>query len=172
MKKWDCQESAFHGQKNNMITKFIKSMGYALKGICLGIKEERNMRIDIVAMLFIWSVIPFYNFTKGETAIIVLITFIIPAFELMNTAIERAVHKPDAEHWMPAGDAKDTAAGAVFIAATGAVAVAAIMLFDIAVIKQIIAFYTSDITHILFAVAFVAVSYLFIIMDLFKKKEK
>lgn len=155
-----------------MITKFIKSIGYALKGICLGIKEERNMRIDVVAMLFIWSVIPFYNFTKGETALIVLITFIIPAFELMNTAIERAVYKPDAEHWMPAGDAKDTAAGAVFIVAAGAVAVAAIMLFDIAVIKQIIAFYTSDIAHILFAVAFIAISYLFIIMDLFEKKEK
>ena len=39
-----------------MITKFIKSMGYALKGICLGIKEERNMRIDTVAMLFVWSI--------------------------------------------------------------------------------------------------------------------
>ena len=147
-------------------------MGYAIKGISLGIKEERNMRIDIVAMLFVWSVLPFYNFTKGETALVVLITFIIPAFELMNTAIERAVHKPDAEHWMPAGDAKDTAAGAVFIAATGAVVVAAIMLFDIAVIKHIIAFYTSNMTHMLFAVVFAAASYLFIIMDLFNKKEK
>ena len=155
-----------------MINRFIKSMGYALKGISLGIKEERNMRIDIVAMLFVWSVLPFYNFTKAETALVVLVTFIIPAFELMNTAVERAVHKPDAEHWMPAGDAKDTAAGAVFIAATGAVVVAMIMLFDIAVIKQIIAFYTSDITHMLFAVVFAIVSYLFIIMDLFKKKEK
>ena len=53
-----------------MITKFIKSMGYALKGICLGIKEERNMRIDTVAMLFVWSILPFYNFTKGETALV------------------------------------------------------------------------------------------------------
>ena len=147
-------------------------MGYALKGILLGIKEERNMRIDIVAMLFIWHLLPFYNFSKGETALLVLVTFVIPAFELMNTAVERAVHKPDADHWLPAGDAKDTAAGAVFIAATGAVAVAAIMLFDVDVIKQIISFYTSDITHMLFAVAFAAASYLFIIMDLFNKKEK
>ena len=102
-------------------------MGYALKGIWLAIKEERNMRIDIVAMWAVWSILPFYNFSKVEIALIVLITFIIPAFELMNTAVERAVHKPDADHWLPAGDAKDTAAGAVFIAATGAVVVAAIM---------------------------------------------
>ena len=57
-------------------------------------------------------------------------------------------------------------------AATGAVAVAAIMLFDVDVIKQIITFYTSDITHMLFAVVFAIAAYLFIIMDLFKKKEK
>ena len=155
-----------------MITKFIKSMGYALKGIKLGIKEERNMRIDIVAMVAVWSVLPFYNFTKGETALLVLITFIIPAFELMNTAIERAVHKPDAEHWMPAGDAKDTAAGAVFIAATGAVAVAAIMLFDIAVISNIISYFTQDALHLVLLAVSATAAYLFINIDIFYKKEK
>ena len=155
-----------------MITKFIKSMGYALKGIKLGIKEERNMRIDIVAMVAVWSVLPFYNFTKGETALLVLITFIIPAFELMNTAIERAVHKPDAEHWMPAGDAKDTAAGAVFIAATGAVAVAAIMLFDITVISNIISYFTQDALHLVLLAVSAIAAYLFINIDIFYKKEK
>ena len=155
-----------------MVNRFIKSMGYALKGIWLGIKEERNMRIDIVAMLAVWSILPFYNFQKAETALIVLITFIIPAFELMNTAVERAVHKPDADHWLPAGDAKDTAAGAVFIAAAGAVVVAAIMLFDIVVIKQIITYYTSDIIHFVIAVVFAAASYVFINIDIFGKKEK
>ena len=147
-------------------------MGYALKGIKLGIKEERNMRIDIVAMVAVWSVLPFYNFTKGETALLVLITFIIPAFELMNTAIERAVHKPDAEHWMPAGDAKDTAAGAVFIAATGAVAVAAIMLFDIAVISRIISYFTQDVLHLVLLAVSAIAAYLFINIDIFYKKEK
>ena len=147
-------------------------MGYALKGIKLGIKEERNMRIDIVAMVAVWSVLPFYNFTKGETALLVLITFIIPAFELMNTAIERAVHKPDAEHWMPAGDAKDTAAGAVFIAATGAVAVAAIMLFDITVISNIISYFTQDALHLVLLAVSAIAAYLFINIDIFYKKEK
>ena len=155
-----------------MINRFIKSMGYAVKGIALGIKEERNMRIDIVAMLAVWSILPFYNFSKVETALIVLITFIIPAFELMNTAVERAVHKPDADHWLPAGEAKDTAAGAVFIAAIGAVAVAVIMLFDIAVIKQIIRYYTSSIGHFIIAAVFAVIAYIFINKDIFSKKEK
>ena len=160
-------------KKNNiMVNRFIKSMGYAIKGIVLGIKEERNMRIDIVAMLAVWSILPFYNFQKVETAFIILVTFIIPAFELMNTAVERAVHKPDADHWLPAGDAKDTAAGAVFIAAIGAVVVAAIMLFDVAVIKQIIGYYTSDVTHFIIAAVFAVLSYIFINIDIFSKKEK
>ena len=86
-----------------MIKRFLRSMGYAFNGIKLGIKEERNMRIDIVAMLFVWFHMQFYNFDTAETVLLVLVTFLIPAFELMNTAIERAVHKPDEEHWMPAG---------------------------------------------------------------------
>ncbi len=153
-----------------MINRFLKSMGYALKGIWLGIKEERNMRIDVVAMIFVWVHLPFYNFSKGETALLVLVTFIIPAFELMNTAVERAVHKPDADHWLPAGDAKDTAAGAVFIAATGAVVVAAIMLFDIVVLKEIVSYYISDIANLIKIAVFVAVAYIFVCIDAFRDK--
>ena len=145
-------------------------MGYALKGIRLGIKEERNMRIDVVAMIFVWVHLPFYNFSKGETALLVLVTFIIPAFELMNTAVERAVHKPDADHWLPAGDATDTAAGAVFIAATGAVVVAAIMLFDIVVLKEIIAYYMSDMANFIKIAVFAAAAYIFVCIDVFRDK--
>ncbi len=155
-----------------MITKFLKSVKYALKGIYLGITEERNMRIDIIAMMFVWFHMQFYSFTKGEKALLILVTFLIPAFELMNTAVERAVHKPDREHYMPAGDAKDTAAGAVFIATLGAVAVAAVMFWDISVIVEIINFYTSDILHLIGLLAYTVFAYIFITIDNFTKKDK
>ena len=54
-------------------------MGYALAGIKLGIKEERNMRIDMVAMFFVWFHMQFYSFTAAEKAVVVLVTFLIPA---------------------------------------------------------------------------------------------
>ena len=51
-------------------------MGYALAGIKLGIKEERNMRIDMVAMFFVWFHMQFYSFTAAEKAVVVLVTFL------------------------------------------------------------------------------------------------
>ena len=52
-------------------------MGYALDGIKLGVIEERNMRIDIVAMLFVWFHMQFFDITRAEKAIIVLVTFLV-----------------------------------------------------------------------------------------------
>ena len=42
--------------------------------------------------------------------------------ELMNSAVERAVDKPDTTHWWSAGAAKDMAAGGVLFMALGALA--------------------------------------------------
>ena len=147
-------------------------MGYACKGIKLGIKEERNMRIDIVAMLFVWFHMQFYNFTRAESAIVILVTFLIPAFELMNTAVERAVHKPDADHWMPAGDAKDTAAGAVLIMTIGAVVIAGVMFLDIHGLSNVWGYYTENILHPLGLAAYIIAAYFFITIDNYNKKEK
>ena len=147
-------------------------MGYACQGIKLGIKEERNLRIDIVAMLFVWFHMQFFNFSRVETAVIVLVTFLIPAFELMNTAVERAVHKPDEEHWMPAGDAKDTAAGAVLIMTIGVVVIAFVLFFDIQGILTVIRYYTSGILPPLGLAAYIISAYYFITIDNFNKKGK
>ena len=46
------------------------------------------------------------------------------ALELVNSAIERAVDKPDTTHWWSAGAAKDMAAGAVLVMAVGTLIVA------------------------------------------------
>ena len=48
---------------------FSESFRHAFDGIKQVIKEERNMRIDIVAMLFVWSVLPFYNFSLTKATV-------------------------------------------------------------------------------------------------------
>ena len=148
-----------------MISKFVKSMGYAIKGIYTGIKEERNVRIDIVAAFYVLLFSKFYDFTLTQKVVLVLVCFNVLAFELMNTAVERAVDKPDKEHYMQAGAAKDTAAGGVLLAAIGA-AVAGIMLFwDTAVFKKIFVFFTGNpIMAVCLAVTIFA-SYKFITYD-------
>ena len=50
------------------------------------------------------------------------------ALELVNSAIERAVDKPDTTHWWTAGAAKDMAAGAVLVMALGTLVVAVCLL--------------------------------------------
>ena len=152
-----------------MITKFVKSMGYALNGIFTGIKEERNVRIDIVASFYVLLFSKFYDFTLTQNIILVLVCFNVLAFELMNTAVERAVDKPDKEHYIQAGAAKDTAAGGVLLAAIGA-AVAGIMLFwNVEVFKKIFVFFiTRPIMLLCLAVTLFA-SYKFITLDNKKK---
>lgn len=155
-----------------MIKRFLRSMGYACKGIKLGIIEERNMRIDIVAMLFVWFHMQFFALTRTDKAIVILVTFLVPAFELMNTAVERAVHKPDKEHWMPAGDAKDTAAGAVLIMTIGAVAIAFVLMGDVSGIKNVISFYSEKLSNLLLLLGYICASYAFITLDNYRKKDK
>ena len=54
-----------------MIAKFVKSIGYALKGIIIGIKEERNVRIDIVAAFYVLVFSHFYSFTLTQKVLLV-----------------------------------------------------------------------------------------------------
>ena len=152
-----------------MITKFVKSMGYALNGIFTGIKEERNVRIDIVTAFYVLLFSKFYDFTLTQNIILVLVCFNVLAFELMNTAVERAVDKPDKEHYIQAGAAKDTAAGGVLLAAIGA-AVAGIMLFwNVEVFKKIFVFFTTRPIMLLCLAVTLFASYKFITLDNKKK---
>ena len=67
-----------------------------------------------------------------ETALIALCVAAVLALELVNSAIERAVDKPDTTHWWSAGAAKDMAAGAVLVMAIGTVVVAVCLFWPAA----------------------------------------
>ena len=124
-----------------MIAKFVKSMGYALNGIMIGIKEERNVRIDIVVAFYVLIFSKFYDFTPTQRVLLVFICFTVLGFELMNTAVERAVDRPDKEHYMQAGEAKDAAAGGVLLVAIGAAAVGVMLFWDVQVFIKIFTFF-------------------------------
>ena len=148
-----------------MIAKFIRSLGYALKGIKTGIREERNVRIDLVAAFYVFVFSRFYNLTLTQNVILVLICFFVLAFELMNTAVERAVDKPDKEHYMQAGQAKDTAAGGVLLAATGAVIAGVMLFWNVEVFKEIFNFFMTKPLMLVCLIATLFVSYKFITYD-------
>lgn len=152
-----------------MIAKFIKSLGYALKGIYIGIMEERNVRIDIVAAVYVLIFSRFYDLTVTQNVLLVFICFTVLGFEFMNTAVERAVDKPDREHYMQAGEAKDTAAGGVLLVAIGA-ATAGIMLFwKVDVFIKIFTFFSTQPIMLACLAATFFASYKFITLDKNKK---
>jgi len=94
-----------------------KSFGYAFEGIFTGIKKERNMKIHCLAMLCVVIAGVWVRISVVEWCICLILFGLILALELVNTAIEAVVDLVTEERKPLAKLAKDTAAGAVLIAA-------------------------------------------------------
>lgn len=99
--------------------KIINSFKYALEGIWVSLKQERNMKIHLIMAILVVSLGVFLKITKTEWIICVLAISIVIASELFNTAIETIVDMITTEKNEKAKIAKDVAAGAVLINAIG-----------------------------------------------------
>ena len=106
------------------LARFARGFVYAWNGIRAAVKEERNFRFHLCAAFYAFVAAYWAGLSAVETALIALCVAAVMALELMNSAVERAVDKPDTTHWWTAGAAKDMAAGAVLMMAIGTVIVA------------------------------------------------
>jgi undecaprenol kinase len=95
--------------------RLMKSFSYAIVGIKTGIKAERNMRIHLICSVLVIGCSCYFSINKLEWLFILLAIGGMFALELMNTAIERVVDLVTEEYHPLAKQAKDVAAGAVFI---------------------------------------------------------
>jgi diacylglycerol kinase len=68
---------------------FIKSVSYALDGLFSALKTERNLRIDVIAVLIAVAVGFYLKLSIMEWGIIALAIGFVLAAELFNTAMER-----------------------------------------------------------------------------------
>ena len=110
--------------KFEQLTRFARGFVYAYNGIRAAIQEERNFRFHLCAAFYAFVAACWAEMPAVEVALIALCVAAVLALELVNSAIERAVDKPDTTHWWTAGAAKDMAAGAVLVMAIGTVIVA------------------------------------------------
>ena len=105
-------------KRKNPIT---ESFGYAfegiLTGILTGIRNERNMKIHCVAIIFVTLAGTLFQITATQWCICLLLFALVAALELVNTAIEAVVDLVTEDKKPLAKVAKDTAAGAVLFAA-------------------------------------------------------
>jgi diacylglycerol kinase len=98
--------------------KLIQSFGYAFQGIITAIKKERNMRIHIVCMIYMFFFLfafDFFEITRTQFAVLLLACGLVIGAELFNTAIEAVVDLHGKEHTEYGKIAKDCAAGGVLI---------------------------------------------------------
>ena len=96
----------------------IKSFGYAFEGIFTAITKERNMRIHIVCMIYLFFFLfafDFFEITRTQVAILFVACGLVIGAELINTAIEAIIDSQGEEHTKHGKIAKDCAAGAVLI---------------------------------------------------------
>lgn len=104
-----------------------KSFGYAFEGIFTCIRKERNMKIHIAAAILVITAGIVLKLSAAEWCICLALFGLVMALELVNTAVEAVVDLVTEERKPLAKTAKDTAAGAVLIAAIMAAAAGCII---------------------------------------------
>lgn len=105
------------------LARFGRGFVYAWNGICAAVREERNFRFHLCAAVYVFAASWLAELDRQSVALLALCVFSMLGMELMNSAVERAVDKPDTTHWWSAGAAKDMAAGGVLATAVGTVVV-------------------------------------------------
>ena len=114
-----------------------RSFGYAFRGIFTCVRKERNMKIHCVAAVFVVIAGVILKISAIEWCICLALFGLVMALEHVNTAVEAVVDMVTEEYHPLAKVAKDTAAGAVLIAAImAAIAGCIIFLPKIAQILQ------------------------------------
>jgi diacylglycerol kinase len=107
--------------------KLFKSFGYALNGMKIAFKEERNMKIYLYISLGVLIAGFISKLTAMEWIAIVLCIAVVLVAELFNTVIENIMDYLFPEHNLVAGKVKDISAAAVTICAIMSVIIGAII---------------------------------------------
>ena len=135
----------------------IKSFGYAFEGIFTAITKERNMRIHIVCMIYMFFFLfafDFFEITKTQLAILLIACGLVIGAELINTAIEAVVNLHGKEHTEYGKITKDCAAGAVLIFTIFAVLCGIAIMYQPKAFELLFAYFIENpIAIVLFAIS-------------------
>lgn len=95
----------------------LKSFRYAINGIKITIREERNFRIMLIVFFVVLGLGLYFQLDRVDWIIIVLISGIVLVAEVLNTTIENMMDMISPEYHVMAERIKDLSAGAVLITA-------------------------------------------------------
>lgn len=126
---------------------FIKGFGYAFRGIAFGVINERNMRFHVsifIYMMFFLLHYDFFEVSKTQFAILLMMSSLVMAGELFNTGIERAADAATLEKNEFVKIAKDAAAGAVLVLAIFSVAIGIIILYQPSAFTEMFCYFKNN----------------------------
>ncbi len=106
---------------------FWHSLGFAASGILYTLRTQRNARIHVVILALVVLAGLTWRLTPVEWASVFLVSGLVIALEMMNSALEGLIDLVHPDIHPRVKVIKDTAAGAVLIAAMTAVAVGIIV---------------------------------------------
>ena len=106
---------------------FLEALKNSINGIILAFKTESNIKIDIVATIFVIIAAIIIKVNYIELLILVLTIALVLFAEMFNSAIENVVDLITEEYNERAKIIKDISAGAVLITSIAAVVVASII---------------------------------------------
>lgn len=112
---------------NKEIRKLSQSFRYAIRGVRLCIRTERNFRIHLCAAGYVTVGAVLGRLDGPSCALLCLCFGLMLAAELLNTAIERLCDRDARGYDSLVRDAKDIAAAAVFVCALFCVAVGGLL---------------------------------------------
>lgn len=114
----------------------------------------------------------FYNFSVAQTVLLIILTALIMAAEIINTCIEELCNLISDRYEPLIRVAKDTAAGAVLVLAIAAVAVAAVFFLDFDVLYGIFIFFSDNPFLLVLLLISAVFSVVFVKLGPVKIKEK
>lgn len=149
----------------NDVKSLAKSFVYALRGIKWAICHERNFRIHITCMCYMFYFLLRYDFftiTKVEMCILLLSCALVLGGELINTGIEKADDTVSKERRKTIEISKNAAAGAVLVFAIFSVVIGVVIMFQPEAFKLLFNHYVTEPVYLLFLALSLIVSLLFI----------
>lgn len=158
----------------NDLKSLFKSFCYAGKGFFWVLGHERNFRIHLTCMAYMFFFLLRYDFfdvSRTQFAILFLACGLVIGGELLNTGIENADNSVTEERRKSIEISKNTAAGAVLVFAVFAVLVGVAIMWQPEAFSALFSYYLAAPWRIAaFAVSLV-VATLFIFKFNFKEKE-
>lgn len=129
------------------IRRLLKSFYYAGSGILHCIKNERNLRIHLTFITYMFGILlstDWFVLTRTDYAVLAVVSALVVAAEIINTAVENAVNLASEEHTEYGRIAKDAAAGAVLAAALFAVITGLIIMLQPDAFRAMYAYFTGN----------------------------